>query len=95
MKTGTIYISNSGEEFHDPKNAAMSDYNHAIRQLLMQLELDYQDATGQHVSFTQYDTIITVFRAYMFNERRNRKTLRGAWRRCMADVAKYQRDNEA
>ena len=95
MKTGTIYIADNGLEYHEPKLAASADYDHAIRQLLTQLEADYKDATGKQVSFMQYDTMVTAFRAYMFNERRNRRALRRAWRRCMNDVAKYQRDSEA
>lgn len=95
MRTGTIYIADNGLEFREPKMAAMADYDQAIISMLRKMEIEYKDATGHVVSFTQYDTMITVFRAYMFNERRNRKTLRAAWRRCMADVAKYQRDSEA
>lgn len=95
MKTGTIYIANNGLEFHSPKNAAHEDYLHAIRQLLEQLQDDYKAATGNNVNFTMYETTATAFKAYMLNEKRNRQTLRRAWRRCMADVAKYQRESEA
>lgn len=95
MKTGTIYIAENGMEYHDPKMAAMADYDHEISTMLKQMETEYQDATGHHVNFTQYETMVTAFRAYMFNERRNRRTMRRAWRRYINDIGKYQRDNEA
>lgn len=95
MKTGVIYIADNGQEFHDYRLAVQADYNHAIRQILEQLEIEYQDATGQRVSFTQYETMMTAFRAYMFNEKRNRRTLRRAWRKCVQNMEKYQRDDES